>query len=147
MLHAARARPDLAQLWLTRAVREEISAAPGCGLWFGAPAIAFAVRAAGDHRYPAAAQQLRRALATITQRRLAAATARIDAADRPSLSEFDLVRGLTGLGAHLLQHRSDHEMADLLRSVLVYLVRLAEPLSARDHCGHEIGHEIPGWWT
>lgn len=135
--------PDLAHRWLTRAVREEISAAPGCGLWFGAPAIAFAVRAAGDHRYAAATPQLRRALTTITRRRLAAATARIDAADRPNLGEFDLVRGLTGLGAHLLQHPDDAESTDLLRAVLAYVVRLTEPLPARDH----IGHDVPGWWS
>lgn len=144
VLHAAQGRPDLVHAWLTRAVREEISAAPGCGLWFGAPAIAFAVRAAGEHRYAVTALQLRRAVTTITQRRLAAATARIDATIRPTKSEFDLVRGLSGLGAHLLHPAEDGPAdRDLLRAVLAYLVRLTEPLPVRDH----IGRDAPGWWS
>ncbi len=81
--------------------------------------------------------------ASITQlvhARLEAALARMDAAVRPSLSEFDLVLGLTGLGTYLL-HRDPHE--DLVRRVLAYLIRLTEPIRAHD----EAGLSAPGWWT
>ncbi|MGH3692894.1 MAG: hypothetical protein ACRDRX_02630 [Pseudonocardiaceae bacterium] len=44
--------------------------------------------------------------------RLEVALARMAAAVRPPLSEFDLLRGLTGLGAYLL-HRDPH--GDLVR--------------------------------
>ncbi len=59
---------------------------------------------------------------------------------RPSLAEFDLVRGLTGLGAYLLC-RAPH--GELVRQVLTYLVRLTEPLPADD----QAGASAPGWWT
>jgi hypothetical protein len=59
---------------------------------------------------------------------------------RPSLSEFDLVRGPTGLGAYLLRRDPD---GDLVRRVLAYLVQLTEPLPADD----EAGLSAPGWWT
>ena len=164
VLHAARGRPDLAQPWLARAVREDVSAAPGCGLWFGAPAIAFALHTVGDHHSPRAARELRRAVAATTRRRLAAATARIDARVRPHRSEFDLVRGLTGLGAHLLHTKGNNpahtEAVDLdggdpdggdpdggdrelLEGVLAYLVRLTHPVPAPDPAGRA----APGWWT
>lgn len=51
------------------------------------------------------------------------------------LAEFDLINGLTGLGAHLLRRDPN---GDLIRQVLEYLVRLTEPLGAADR---------PGWWT
>lgn len=145
VLHGVRARdgharPDLAHSWLTRAGRENISAAPGSGLWFGAPAVAFAVHIAAPGRYPAAAAALHAAVECLVARRLQAAADRLGAAGRPSLSEFDLVRGLTGLGAYLLCRDPDD---DLLRRVLAYLVRLTEPLPVDD----EAGHDAPGWWT
>jgi hypothetical protein len=62
------------------------------------------------------------------------------AAERPSLSEFDLVRGLTGLGAYLLR-RDPH--SQLVRQMLTYLVKLTEPLPADDPAGKA----APGWWT
>lgn len=42
------------------------------------------------------------------------------------MAEFDGIRGLAGIGAHLLR-RAPHE--DLLRSVLAYLVRLTDPVT------------------
>jgi lantibiotic biosynthesis protein len=74
------------------------------------------------------------------ERRLAAATARLVARARPSLSEFDLVRGLTGLGAHLLRRTPD---GPLLRRVLAYLVQLTEPV----HTDDTAGRLAPGWWS
>jgi len=143
VLHAARGRPDLAHPWLSRAVREDVSAAPGCGLWFGAPADAFAVQEIGEHRCPETAHALRRAVTSVTRARLAAAAARIDAKTRPTRSEFDLVRGLSGLGAHLLRRTADPHDRALLLGVLTYLVRLTRPLRARDAAGSS----APGWWT
>jgi hypothetical protein len=72
--------------------------------------------------------------------RLDAAHARIAAGVRPPLSEFDLVRGLTGLGAYLLRRDPG---GDLVRSALAYLVQLTHPLPAPD----EAGPSAPGWWS
>jgi lantibiotic biosynthesis protein len=69
----------------------------------------------------------------LTRNRLAAAASRIARGDRPALAEFDLIRGLTGLGAHLWRH-DPH--GDLITDVLGYLVTLTEPLDG-----------LPGWWT
>ena len=145
LLHGTRARAglgstSLAHAWLTLAAREEISAGTGSGLWFGAPAVAFSMAVSAPGRYPAATQVLRQAVAGMTRARLQAAHDRISAAARPALSEFDLVRGLTGLGACLLHCDPDPH---LLRQVLRYLVRLTEPVPASDAAGTS----APGWWT
>ncbi|MCO5973356.1 lanthionine synthetase C family protein [Actinoallomurus soli] len=146
ILHGCRARAGLggwgrAHQWLAHAAGEDISAGPNAGLWHGAPAVAFAITVtAPPGRYPKAEQQLDAAVTALVQTRLQAAAARIAAAARPSRAEFDLVRGLTGLGAYLL-HRDPH--GPLSRQVLTYLVRLTEPLPADD----EAGHAAPGWWT
>lgn len=145
ILHAVRAqtgqgRERQIHAWLTRAVSEDISAGPGAGLWFGAPAVAFTLAVCAPHRYQQARAALDTAVAHLVRRRLQAAQARMTAAVRPALAEFDLVRGLTGLGAHLLVHQPD---GDLVHRVLDYLVRLTEPVPAHD----EAGTDLPGWWT
>jgi lantibiotic biosynthesis protein len=145
ILHAVRAQAghgddDRVHAWLTRAVAEDLSAGPGAGLWFGAPAVAFAVAQAAPQRYRQAMTRLDTAVTDLVQARLHAALARMAAAARPALSEFDLVRGLTGLGAHLLRRDPD---GDLVRRVLGYLVRLTEPVPTRD----DAGPGAPGWWT
>jgi hypothetical protein len=76
----------------------------------------------------------------MTRARLRAAHARIDAAARPPLEEYDLVRGLTGLGAFLLHSETD---PGLLAQVLRYLVRLTVPVPAADAAGPA----APGWWS
>ncbi|WP_328990287.1 lanthionine synthetase C family protein [Kribbella sp. NBC_01245] len=109
-------------------------------LYYGAPAFAFAITGAHQHHpgsYRDALAMLDEMVSTIVQARLAAAHARIDARQLPALSEFDTIRGLAGLGAHLL--RRDHRQP-LLRDVLAYLVRLTQPI-------HDDGDELPGWWT
>ncbi len=145
ILHAVRAQAghggdDRVHAWLTRTVVEDLSVGPGAGLWFGAPAVAFAVATSAPQRYRQAMTRLGTAVADLVQARLHAAQARMAAAARPSLSEFDLVRGLTGLGAHLLYHDPD---GDLVRRVLDYLVQLTEPVPAHD----DAGPGAPGWWT
>lgn len=145
VLHGLRAQHGLADdkplhAWLTRATRDDLTAGPGAGLWFGAPALAFALQVAAPDAYPRATARLDNGVTQLVRTRLDAAHARIDAAERPSPYEFDLTRGLVGLGAHLL----DRDPAgDLIRQVLAYLVRLTEPVAAAD----EAGAAAPGWWT
>lgn len=145
ILHGIRARdglasPRTAAAWLSAATSYPLSAAPGAGLWYGAAAVAYAIRNAAPGRYRTAIRQLDQAIATQVAQQLARARARIDASARPPLTEFDLVSGLTGLGIYLLRHRPDDRQ---LREVLMYLVRLAEPVPASD----EAGSGVPGWWT
>lgn len=145
VLHGARwqdgrGTSDRVRAWLHRATREELSAGPKAGLWFGAPALAFAVHAAAPSSYPTALQSLDAAVTRLVNKRLKAAHARIAAAARPPLAEFDVVRGLTGLGAYLLQA---DPRGDRLRRVLSYLVKLTEPVAADD----EAGPTAPGWWS
>lgn len=142
LLHIERAATGLggrevAHTWLAAAADGDVSAGAQATLFFGAPALAFALHAAADRpgRYERALEALDIRVAAITRRRLDQAHARIDRGDLPALAEFDLINGLTGLGAHLLR-RDPH--GDLIRQVLAYLVRLTEPLGAED---------LPGWWT
>ena len=99
--------------------------------------MAFAVRAAGAGRYTQALAKLDARVAALAHRRASQAQARIDSGTMPPLAEFDLIYGLTGIGAYLL--RSDPGGSGL-EHVLRYLVRLTEPL--RDD-----GQMLPGWWT
>lgn len=126
--------------WLSRATRDDLTAGPGAGLWFGAPSIAFALHAAAPGQYAGAKAALDAAVQKLISARLQAAHARIDARQRPSPYEFDLTRGLAGLAAYLLHHAPD---CDLLSQVLAYLVRLTEPVDAADAAGSA----APGWWT
>jgi lantibiotic biosynthesis protein len=145
ILHGTRAQaglggPGRVHAWLSLAVRDGISTGTGSGLWFGAPAVAFAIAASASGGYPAAQQALKQAVADMTRARLRSARDRIAAAARPPLSEFDLVRGLTGLGAYFLHFEPD---PSLLREVLAYLVLLTKPVPA----GDAAGIKAPGWWT
>ncbi len=144
LLHIERARAGhgdwtTAHAWLSAAARDDLSAGPNASLFFGAPALAFVTHAAADRP-----GKLTRALATldesttaVTRRRLDEAHARIDRRDRPALAEFDLIRGLAGLGTYHLQRNPHH---DITKAVLSYLVRLTEPLPGR-------ADGLPGWWT
>ncbi|MFI0791592.1 lanthionine synthetase C family protein [Micromonospora rubida] len=145
LLHGVRAQTghggwEPVHTWLRRATADTLNSGSGAGLWFGAPAVTHALTMAMPHARPAALDALDHALDDLVERRLAAAAARLAARARPSLSEFDLVRGLTGLGAHLLR-RAPH--GPLLRRVLAYLVRLTEPVHADDAAGRL----APGWWS
>jgi hypothetical protein len=129
---------DTVQKWAAAMTRGPIAAHPdACGLYRGAPAIAFAFRAAEWPAFTAALVTLDSHIATLTRHRLERAHERIDRGQLPRLREFDLVSGLTGLGAYLLhQHGAD----ELLRAVLCYLVCLVDPLTVD-------GETLPGWWT
>jgi hypothetical protein len=134
---------QLIHRWLAAAVTEELSAAPGAGAWFGAPAVAFAfAHCAPDGTYRGARAELDRALQDIARDRLDEARRRIQARKRPRLQEFDLVNGLAGIGGYLLQ-RDPSDAHRLVAQVLSYLVALTEPVDAADAAGTT----VPGWWT
>jgi lantibiotic biosynthesis protein len=138
LLHIERAAEGLtgwqtAHDWLARATVDGLSTGPNAGLFYGAPALAFALHAAPQPGYAPARRVLDEGVSVIIQDRLAAAGRRLARGERPALAEFDLISGLTGLGAHLYRHCPDH---GLMRQILRYLVRLTEPIDG-----------LPGWWT
>ncbi|MBQ1047814.1 lanthionine synthetase C family protein [Micromonospora sp. C51] len=144
LLHIERARADVgswetAHTWLSAIVAKAVTRGPEAGLYFGAPAAAFALHAAADRpgRYRRALATLDAAVAGIVRDRLDRAHDRIDRGVLPATGEFDLISGLTGLGALLLR-RDPNGL--LCRDVLTYLVRLANPLRYQ-------GAALPGWWT
>lgn len=144
LLHIERARTshgdwDAAHAWLSAATGEALSAGPNAGLYFGTPAVAYALHAAADApgKYQRALTALDDSVTAITRRRLDKAHARLDRGEPPALAEFDLIYGLTGLGVYHLKRRP---RSDQTRDVLSYLVRLTEPL-------HHRGNELPGWWS
>ncbi len=126
---------DTVHAWIAACLRRPVLSSPGTGLFFGAPVLAYVLRAAGIHGPRAYERQLTALDSTVdrmTEQRLAAAHQRITQLDRPIFAEYDLLYGMTGLGVHLRSRGDGH----LLRDVLTYLVRLTEPLRDR-----------PGWWT
>lgn len=144
LLHVERARTghgswDTAHSWLSVAVADELSEGPNAGLFFGAPALAFVVNTAIDRpgKLDRAQRKLDVGTVALTRRRLAQACGRIDRTDRPPMAEFDLICGLSGLGAHHLHRKPQNEIT---ADVLSYIVRLTESLH-----GHTDG--LPGWWT
>jgi hypothetical protein len=144
LLHIERARAGLAPWhraddWLACAAAGQTAAGPDSHLHYGAPALAYALHVAAgtDGRYTRALAALDDRIARAARMRLAAAHARMDRAEHPALAEFDAIRGLTGIGAHLL-HRDPH--GELAAAVLAYLIRLTEP------AGND-GGLLPGWWT
>jgi len=144
LLHIERARaghgdPATAHAWMSVAARDALSAGPNATLYFGTPALAFVTHAAADRpeKYARALADLDAHVVTLTRRRLAAAHARLDRGEPPPLAEFDLIRGLAGLGSYHLHRHPDHAVTS---DVLAYLVRLTKPIAGRDD-------ELPGWWT
>lgn len=142
LLHIERARTGcgqwrVAHQWAVAVARTPVSANPGCGLFRGTPAVAYALAAADHPGYTSVLHSLDEHVFTLTHRRLASAHARIDIGELPTLAEYDLINGLTGLGCYLLRHHPD---SSALHDVLSYLVRLTEPLKVH-------GHPVPGWWT
>ncbi|GGJ90323.1 hypothetical protein GCM10010123_20190 [Pilimelia anulata] len=131
LLHLETGNWPAAREALQQATAGGVSIAGGASLFYGAPALAF-VLAAADHPGLARAKALTaEGTATVTRNRLDAAHRRIDRGALPHFAEYDLIRGLTGVGVALRQ-LADHE---LLRDVLEYLVRLTEPQG-----------DLPGWW-
>ncbi|MEX5709941.1 lanthionine synthetase C family protein [Parafrankia sp. FMc6] len=147
LLHIERAAAgfsswERAHDWLAYAARGVLTTGPDSHLYYGGPALAHAL-ASATSRHPGAYQRvldrLDRSIVTDTRRRVAAAHARIDEGRFPALAEFDVIRGLTGLGAYLLR-RDAGAGSETTRAVLNYLVRLTEDLVID-------GQTLPGWWT
>jgi hypothetical protein len=145
LLHIERAHTGTgtwrtAHRWLETATSDPILVSDQASLFSGAPAIAFILHAA-DHgrydRYTAPRAALDRAVDALTHRRVDQADARVARAELPAFAEYDIISGLTGIGAHLLRHRPG---SGTLGRILSYLVRLTEPL-------HIDGTTLPGWWT
>ncbi|MEV0257726.1 lanthionine synthetase C family protein [Streptomyces sp. NPDC050732] len=110
----------------------------GASLYRGAPAVAFALHTAGHPAYRTALAALDERIRRLIQSRLGDAHRRMDTHTPPCMREYDLISGLTGLGAYL-HYRGTQ--ADLLDAVLRYLVRLIEePVQLH-------GNRLPGWWT
>jgi hypothetical protein len=144
LLHVERARTGhgdwaTAHAWLAEAASGNVSAASNARLFFGAPALAFVfhLAAASTRRYQRTLTALDDATLGITRAALASAHARMDHAERPELREFDLIRGLAGLGAYHLAAHPGHEVT---RDVLACLARLTEPLPG-------VTDDLPPWWT
>ena len=126
--------------WLTDITRAAVTAGPDSHLFYGAPALAHVLACAATARpgcYQRALQTLDHQIAKDTRRRIDDAHARIDSGRLPALAEFDVIRGLTGIGAHLMR-RDPHSAT--VRAVLEYLVRLTESLPG-------VEQPLPGWWT
>ncbi|MDM4721386.1 lanthionine synthetase C family protein [Micromonospora sp. WMMA1363] len=108
-----------------------VSIADGASLFYGAPALAFVLAATDQPGLAQARAITAEGTVTVTRHRLDAAHRRIDRNEQPHFAEYDLIRGLTGLGV-ALRRLGDN---DPLREVLDYLVRLTEPRGS-----------LPGWW-
>lgn len=137
LLHIERAIADgdwePAHHWLTAAVGNGLDVSAESGLYHGALAIAFALRPSDHPGYAAARAVIDSGVATIARRKLQRARRRLSSGERPAVAEYDLISGLTGLGAHLRRHNPTD---GVITDVLAHLVRLTETLNG-----------LPGWWT
>ncbi|MFF4575689.1 lanthionine synthetase C family protein [Streptomyces sp. NPDC001410] len=106
-------------------------------LYRGVPAVAYALHFAKPPASSRTLANLDAETIAIVATRLDAAQRRMDSGRPPRMAEYDLISGLTGLGAYLLRR----ERQAALERILRYLVRLlTEPLTVA-------GSQVPGWWT
>ncbi|MCC3779231.1 lanthionine synthetase LanC family protein, partial [Streptomyces sp. UNOB3_S3] len=149
LLHLEAGHTDGAALrtahqWLAEATARAAAApaaAPRPGLYYGVPALAFALTRAEA----AVGRPLRAAGHLGAQvRRYARDAATRELRRRPgngecvTMAAYDVISGLTGLGAHLLD---DAAGRDALADVLTALVALTVPVRLPG------GRTLPGWWT
>ena len=97
LLHIERGDQAKAGSCIASAVAGGVSVGGNASLYHGAPALEFVLRCAD--RIDAAVTE---AVDRVVADRLAAARARRQSGAHPTLAEFDLISGLTGLGALLL---------------------------------------------
>jgi lantibiotic biosynthesis protein len=141
LMHAELARTEqesrrLVQEWARIMCGLPVVAHPEAGgLYWGAVAVAYTLRAAERPEFGPVLASLDSHIDNIARKRLDQAHARIDQGSLPQLREFDLISGLTGVGAYLLMAKSP-----LTQYVLEYLVRLSEPIDTPDGT-------LPGWWS
>ncbi|MCL7493077.1 lanthionine synthetase C family protein [Streptomyces sp. MCA2] len=127
-------RGDLsnARRHLAQAVAHGVSAGGNASLFHGAPALEFVLARTGH-----AGRHVHGVVDRVVDARLAAARRRQASGALPNLAEWDLIRGLAGLGALLLTRGAP---STRLTDVLAYLVSLSRPV-------HIAGRELPGWWS
>ncbi|MCC2276584.1 lanthionine synthetase C family protein [Streptomyces sp. ET3-23] len=141
LLHLEAGDAEVAHRWLSEAVsgaRNIPLDAPG--LYRGVPALSFALTRAAliAGRPLKAADRLAGQVAEFAR-----ALAAWERSRRPqdgvcvTIGTYDVISGLTGLGAHLLDVPGAW---DALAEVLATLTGLTEPL-------HLDGRTLPGWWT
>jgi hypothetical protein len=106
-------------------------------LYRGAPALAYALHTAQHGAYRTALSRLDDELAVLVRARLVTAHHRMVQGVPPRMREYDLISGLTGLGALLLYRR---KQPHLLRDILSYTVRLLRDTKWLN------GRAVPGWW-
>lgn len=126
--------------WLSVATRSPITSGADSHLFYGAPALAHALACADAARpgsYGQALEALDSSIASDVGRRIDAGHARIDDGRLPALAEFDGMRGLTGIGSHLLRRDPG---GPAIHAILTYLVRLTDPVKADCEL-------LPGWWS
>ncbi|MFJ2113361.1 lanthionine synthetase C family protein [Streptomyces sp. NPDC087850] len=132
LLHIERGESASARSSLVQAVAGGVSAGGNASLFHGAPALEFVLSRAGRSD-----RTVRDTVDRVVGTRLAAARRRQASGALPHLAEFDLIRGLTGLGTLLLNRGV---ASPLLKEVLAYLVSLAQPVRIK-------GQKLPGWWS
>jgi hypothetical protein len=145
LLHAEAARSHaqpwrMAHRWISTAVAGQVSVADTMGLFLGAPAIGFLLSTTPpefDHLYAQARRTVHRHILALAHRRTDTALARIARGDLATFAEYDLLYGLTGIGAYLLRTSPDGGALD---RILRYLVALTRPLATE-------GRGLPGWWV
>lgn len=132
LLHIERGDLAAARSLLSEAVAGGVSTGANACLFHGSPALEFVLGRAGrvDGDVQAAVDR-------VVVARLSAARRRRELARLPRLAEFDLIRGLTGLGVVLLGRQ---RVSPLLAELLAHLVALAHPVK-------EYGRALPGWWS
>ena len=109
----------------------------GASLYQGAPAVAFVLHVASQPWTEAAQRVLDQHIENLTTERLRLARLRMERGEPPPSAEYDLINGLTGLGAY---HLSRHAAAPITADVLRYLIALTRPLPPP-------GGPLPGWWS
>lgn len=132
--------PEAAQrahAWLRAATAHGVDASDKAGLFYGLPALALVLSLLPEDQYAQARGSVNRHLNALVHQRVDAALERMTSGARASFGEYDVIKGLSGIGAVLL--RVDPNGAAMER-LLGYLVRLSEPVLVD-------GQELPGWWV
>ncbi|GAA2731482.1 lanthionine synthetase C family protein [Actinocorallia aurantiaca] len=144
LLHVERALQDgewsEAQTVIRQAVADPVDSGPNAGLYYGAPAVAFVLTAAsadGRPRYLDASRTLEKHVKAVTERRLTQAIMTVRTGRPTVFADYDLFKGLTGLGALLLVRTPGSEV---FGGILTYLTRLTRPRTLD-------GLQVPGWWV
>jgi hypothetical protein len=125
--------------WVRAMTAGPVTANASAGLFYGVPAVAFVLHTGAHPAYAGMLAALDEHVNDLTALKLAAAYERIGRGELARPGEYDLISGLTGLGAyHLLRHGPAG--SGMTAAVLGYLVALAEPV-------RKGGESLPGWWS